>query len=129
VYSSLKPFFPDGPKIGDSCRIEREAFARLSVAGKLPGGYVILCRTSGAEYNFLAKTLGISVECPHCGATRGGADLAQEYFLGRERLPGPPELWPRSRATLAPLYPQRRVGTRPAQTCTPTSEWSVSATP
>jgi hypothetical protein len=65
--------------------MKREAFARLSVAGKLLGGYVILCRTNGDEYSFLAKTLGISVECPHCGATRWGADLAQEYCLGRAR--------------------------------------------
>jgi hypothetical protein len=57
--------------------------ARLSIAGKLSEGYVILCCSSGDEYSFLAKTLGISVECPHCGATRHGVELAQEYFLGR----------------------------------------------
>jgi hypothetical protein len=56
--------------------------ARLSVVGKLPEGYVILCRLNGDEYSFLTKTLGISVECPHCGATRHGVELAQEYFLG-----------------------------------------------
>jgi hypothetical protein len=53
---------------------------RLSIAGKLPEGYVILCHSSGEEYSFLAKTLGISVECPHCGTTRHGVELAQEYF-------------------------------------------------
>ena len=67
-----------------------KASARLSVVGKLPEGYVILCRLNGDEYSFLTKTLGISVECPHCGATRCSAELAQEYFLGRstaKRLP------------------------------------------
>ena len=27
------------------------------------------------------KSLGISVECPHCGATRCGPDLAAESYL------------------------------------------------
>jgi hypothetical protein len=58
-----------------------QSSTHLSIAGKLPEGYVILC--SGDEYSFLAKTLGPSVECPHCGATRRGVELAQEYFLGR----------------------------------------------
>jgi hypothetical protein len=61
-----------------------QSSARLSIAGKLPAGYVILCRSGGGEYSFLAKTLGISVECPHCGATRHGVELAQEYFLGKD---------------------------------------------
>jgi hypothetical protein len=38
-----------------------KASARLSVVGKLPEGYVILCRLNGDEYSFLTKTLGISV--------------------------------------------------------------------
>jgi hypothetical protein len=45
---------------------------RLSIAGKLPEGYVILCHSSGEEYSFLAKTLGISVEC-HIAAPHGTA--------------------------------------------------------
>jgi hypothetical protein len=57
-------------------------FGHLSVVGRLPDGYVILCQLNGDEYSFLAKALGISVECPHCGATRCGADLAQEYYSG-----------------------------------------------
>jgi hypothetical protein len=61
-----------------------KASARLSVVGKLPEGYVILCRLNGDEYSFLTRTLGISVECPHCGATRHGVELAQEYFLGND---------------------------------------------
>jgi hypothetical protein len=61
-----------------------KAPAHLSVVGKLPEGYVVLCELDGEEYSFLAKTLGISVECPHCGATRHGVELAQEYFLGKD---------------------------------------------
>jgi hypothetical protein len=56
----------------------------LSIAGKLLEGYVILCSSDGDEYSFLAKILGISVECPHCGATRSSVELAQEYFLGKD---------------------------------------------
>lgn len=66
------------------------AAARLSVVGKLPEGYVILCELGGEEHSFLTRTLGISVECPHCGATRCSADLAQEYFVGRRRGSGSP---------------------------------------
>jgi hypothetical protein len=64
--------------------------SHLSVAGKLPEGYIILCELDGDEHSFLAKKLGISVECPHCGATRCSTDLAQEYFIGRSAVRGSP---------------------------------------
>jgi len=54
--------------------------ARLTVVGRLPEGYVILCNQNGDEYSFLVKSLGISVECPHCGATRCGPELAAENY-------------------------------------------------
>lgn len=54
--------------------------ARLTVVGRLPEGYVILCSPGGDEYSFLVKSLGISVECPHCGATRCGPELAAENY-------------------------------------------------
>jgi hypothetical protein len=57
--------------------------ARLSVIGKLPEGYIILCELDGDEHSFLRRTLGISVECPHCGTTRCSTELAQEYFIAR----------------------------------------------
>jgi hypothetical protein len=60
-----------------------QARAHLSLVGKLPEGYIILCEFDGEEYSFLAKTLRTSVECPHCGAIRYSAELAQEYFLGK----------------------------------------------
>jgi hypothetical protein len=68
---------------------DKEA-AHLAVVGKLPEGYVILCELDGDEHSFLAKNLGVSVECPHCGATRCSAELAQEYFLGRSAARGSP---------------------------------------
>jgi len=54
--------------------------ARLTVVGRLPEGYVILCSQNGDEYSFLVKSLGISVECPHCGTTRCGPELAAESY-------------------------------------------------
>jgi hypothetical protein len=54
--------------------------AGLTVIGRLPEGYIILCSQNGDEYSFLVKSLGISVECPHCGATRCGPDLAAECY-------------------------------------------------
>jgi hypothetical protein len=54
--------------------------ARLTVVGRLPEGYVILCSQNDDEYSFLVKSLGISVECPHCGATRCGPELAAENY-------------------------------------------------
>jgi hypothetical protein len=62
----------------------------LTVVGKLPEGYIILCELNGDEHSFLARNLGVSVECPHCGATCCSADLAQEYFLGRGAPKGSP---------------------------------------
>ena len=64
--------------------IEDRTDTRLSVVGRLPEGYIILCRQAGDEYRFLVKSLGISVECPHCGATRCGPELAAENYLDTE---------------------------------------------
>jgi len=60
---------------------EDRSDTRLSVVGRLPEGYVILCSQNGDEYSFLVKSLGISVECPHCGATRCGPELAAENYI------------------------------------------------
>ena len=61
--------------------IEDRSDAGLTVVGRLPEGYIILCSQNGDEYSFLVKSLGISVECPHCGATRCGPELAAENYL------------------------------------------------
>lgn len=55
--------------------------AGLAVVGRLPEGYIILCKHNGDEYSFLVKSLGISVECPHCGATRCGPELAADSYF------------------------------------------------
>ena len=55
----------------------------LSIEGKLPEGYVILCSGRGGEYSFLVRNLGLSVECPHCGATAHSTELAMHYYLSK----------------------------------------------
>jgi hypothetical protein len=62
--------------------------AGLTVVGRLPEGYIILCSQNGDEYSFLVKSLGISVECPHCGATRCGPELAAENYDAEAALTG-----------------------------------------
>lgn len=68
--------------------IEDRSDAGLTVIGRLPEGYIILCSQNGDEYSFLVKSLGISVECPHCGATRCGPELAAENYLDAEATEG-----------------------------------------
>jgi hypothetical protein len=51
----------------------------MSIEGKLPQGYVILCSGSGGEYCFLQRNLGLSIECPHCGTTAESTALAMEF--------------------------------------------------
>lgn len=59
---------------------DERAMPRLTLAGKVPEGHVILCGRPGDEHTFLIRSLGISVECPHCGAARAGVDLAVEAY-------------------------------------------------
>jgi hypothetical protein len=77
--------------------------APLTVVGKLPQGYIILCCRHGDDYAFLVRSLGISVECPHCGMTRCGVEMAQEYHADRRSTA--------DRGTVVPL-PQRLSPTR-----------------
>jgi len=56
---------------------------KMSIEGRLPQGYVVLCSGNGSEYTFLQRTLGLSVECPHCGATSEGATLALQFYLSK----------------------------------------------
>jgi len=55
----------------------------LTIEGQIPEGYVVLCRSRGGDFSFLVRNLGLSVECPHCGATAHSAELAMEYYLSR----------------------------------------------
>ena len=84
---------------------EDRSDTRLSVVGRLPEGYVILCSQNGNEYSFLVKSLGISVECPHCGATRCGPELAAENYVESEMADADSEF-----ATLHPLQPVLLAG-------------------
>jgi len=59
----------------------------LSIEGKLPEGYVIVCSRREDEFSFLVRNLGLSVECPHCGTTVGSTDLALQYYLGKPEKP------------------------------------------
>jgi hypothetical protein len=61
---------------------------RLTLAGRVPQGHIILCACDDAdEHTFLVKSLGISVECPQCGTTRAGVDLAVEAYPEAEEMP------------------------------------------
>jgi hypothetical protein len=55
------------------------------VAGLVTEGYVILCSQNGDEYSFLVKSLGISVECPHCGATDAAPNSRRRITSTRKR--------------------------------------------
>src|SRR5262245_40993466 len=60
-------------------RSRSEMTKHLSIEGKLPEGYVIVCNRRGDEFSFLVRNLGLSVECPHCGTTVESTDLALQY--------------------------------------------------
>jgi hypothetical protein len=51
----------------------------MIIDGKIPEGYVLLC--DRCDEAFLARRLGPSVECPHCGHTDIPADLMTDYLL------------------------------------------------
>jgi hypothetical protein len=54
---------------------------KLMIDGKLPEGYVILCKAKDEDHTFLVRRLGLSVECPRCGSTALSTGLAQEFWL------------------------------------------------
>ncbi len=55
---------------------------RLRIDGRLPDGYVLLCDCSNA---FVRERLSLTVECPQCGATAFGAELATDFTLAEKR--------------------------------------------
>ncbi len=57
----------------------------LRIIGRLPEGHIIMCRHGGDDYTFLVRSLGISVECPRCGATCRGTELAEQTCSLRRR--------------------------------------------
>ncbi|WP_366553579.1 hypothetical protein [Aquibaculum sediminis] len=54
----------------------------MHVDGKISGGYAILCHCGTA---FATQRLGLALECPGCGHTELGVDVAADYYLQRKR--------------------------------------------
>lgn len=50
----------------------------MRIDGKISAGYAIVCNCGAA---FAAERLGVAVECPSCGRTALGADIAVDYYL------------------------------------------------
>lgn len=55
----------------------------MHIVGKRPGGgYVIGCVCDDEDvHEFRVKKLGLSVECPNCGATAISTELLTEYHV------------------------------------------------
>ncbi|HLS69376.1 MAG TPA: hypothetical protein VK035_08530 [Kiloniellales bacterium] len=54
----------------------------MRIDGKISAGYAIVCNCGAA---FAAQRLGVAVECPSCGHTELGADIAVDYYLRSDR--------------------------------------------
>ncbi|WP_282609906.1 hypothetical protein [Pelagibius sp. Alg239-R121] len=53
----------------------------MVIDAKITEGYVVLCDEHSEMHSFLIGSLGLSVECPHCGSTALATDLATDYYL------------------------------------------------
>jgi hypothetical protein len=62
----------------------------MIIDGKIPEGYVLLC--DQCDEAFLARRLGPSVECPHCGHTEIPADLMTDYLSRSDAAGAPAEV-------------------------------------
>jgi len=45
-----------------------------------PQGHIIVCTGDGSEHSFLRHRLGLSIECPICGATALSVDLVADFY-------------------------------------------------
>ena len=52
----------------------------MRIDGKIVGGYVLICDCGEA---FALERIGISVECPACGHTELGPEVALGYYARR----------------------------------------------
>lgn len=68
--------------------------SRLTMLEKIKEGYVVLCSRHDDEFTFVVRRLGPSVECPHCGTTVPGAELATDYYVADTDAGMPPHLTP-----------------------------------
>jgi hypothetical protein len=57
----------------------------MFIDAKVENGYILVCTRSGRDHSFIARRLGPSVECPHCGSTALSCDLATAFFTGGPR--------------------------------------------
>lgn len=53
----------------------------MTIDGKIAEGYVLLC--DRCDESFLARRLGPSVECPHCGNTELPGEMMTEFLSRR----------------------------------------------
>lgn len=60
----------------------------MHVDGRISGGYAIVCDCGEA---FALERIGVAVECPACGHSELGVDVALVYYLGREDRRAEPE--------------------------------------
>ena len=56
----------------------------MVIDAKLTEGYVVLCDERSEMHSFLIGSLGLSVECPHCGSTALATELATDFYLSDE---------------------------------------------
>lgn len=59
----------------------------MTIDGKLPQGYVVICGSGRHSHTFLVRQLGPSVECPRCGDTALSVDLVAAFVTGRQPPP------------------------------------------
>lgn len=56
----------------------------MRVDGKITAGYAIVCDCGCA---FAVERIGVTVECPACGHSELGTDVALGYYLTRDEGP------------------------------------------
>jgi hypothetical protein len=56
----------------------------MIIDAKLSEGYVVLCDKHSEIHSFLISTLGLSVECPHCGSTALATELVTDFYLANQ---------------------------------------------
>ena len=52
----------------------------MTIDGRLPEGFVIVCEFHPSGHSFLVSQLGLTVECPKCGHTAISTLLATEFL-------------------------------------------------
>jgi glucosylglycerol-phosphate synthase len=71
---------PPAAAMGSHASGARAGSRSLRIDGRLPEGYVVLC---GCSHAFIRERLTLTIECPRCGTSAFGADLATDYTLAQ----------------------------------------------